>query len=608
MDIRSRTLAVLNLVVACAVTTALVISAPGAPATGAGTGFLQSTMGTDAWWIAMVQISMEQLLKVHIPAAPAPYPGHGLQRRDKKTDEMLADLNQEFAKRLNVLMAVYQASGGDKRPSVVEPLGITEGDGGLRSSDKQHELYKECRRLKTGANGKPVGDGSKPEDWEEVPPTERVGDPTGQKLVPYAAPGVPAFGWTLQPTGGKKNCHLFEEVKVGNIIYEIVGPVTWTWDSWHNFGLAVDLAERIQVAGQKEPPRALPGDPKGGPGGGDAGRAWNNVYLAAEAFGMVLGARWDKDRDPGHFEWHPKLHHIKPAPGTSGKALGPDKVDAGYSWKIPQKIYEANSSGLTVASVSIGALRVFELVEDRGWIAVRGEHYLTGEKDKAWTGSWLTFDPPIRLFPAFIPTDQLSLSGDADPRWQGITTVTRVHYEFNAHPSAINYYKDQVRVSYSIVATVHDFLKEADAHDPAHHPSEAARYKRVWDHYVYAVYGRAGILADAKGQRQHRQVSGGCSFDDKGEAAYRRGDPLVWDLHLAWNRDTGAVGGWVGNVGSGNQPVYDIVPDVGKGDSVYGALPQGAWDIPTAPPLPTASPCRTPPPPPPSPPSPGLQP
>src|SRR5438034_4276790 len=392
MGMRNRTHLVVNLVVACAITTALVISPPVftatapaaqeppppsgpsrpvAPAAGVGTGFLQGTMGADAWWPAMVQDAMEQALHIkHFRLPPAPYPGHGAKRFDKKTDEMLTDINQEYARRVNVLMAVYQASGGDKRASVVEPLGIAEATGGLRSLEEQHEIYKECRRLKKGGNK------NKPEDWELIPPAERVGK-WGAKNEPMwtEAPGmsVPVLAAMPRVIPLAPNCPVVKAKKAGNVVYEFMGPVTSVWQSYDNLGLAVDLVERIRDPDDKQKTKeALPNDPEGGTGPGfhEAAMAWYNLLRAAEALGMRAGSYWrDKngrpDPDPAHYEWHPKIHDINnaPAPKTPGKALNDDQVDAGYAWKIPQKLYVTSPTGLSQASVDL-ATTVFELVED----------------------------------------------------------------------------------------------------------------------------------------------------------------------------------------------------------------------------------------------------
>jgi hypothetical protein len=466
----------------------------------------------------------------------------------------------------------------------------------LRSLEEQHEIYKECRRLKKGGNK------NKPEDWELIPPAERVGK-WGAKNEPMwtEAPGmsVPVLVAMPRVIPLAPNCPVFKSKKAGNVVYEFMGPVTWVWQSYHNLGLAVDLVERIRDPDNKQKTKeALPNNPEGGTGQGfhEATMAWYNLLRAAEALGMRAGIYWrGEQNDPAHYEWHPKIHDINnaPAPKTPGKALNDDQVDAGYAWKIPQKLYVTSSIGLSQASIDL-ATTVFELVEDHGWIAIIRYHSVRGVKDKQWSGHWVTFDPPVRLFPAYIPTVYLKLGGRDEPKWYGVTTMTEVSYHQNQQNGDYkSYSQTQGRIPYFIEGRMTDLLKKGDvATNQNNDKSNLALYSRVRDHYVYEVQAAVRIREDAKWQSQGRQVFGcGSGRDEKSEGFYRTGNNLMPELHLGWDRDSGTVGYAVANVGSA--PI-DIVQN--PVETVSGNLPQGAWDSPVPPGPPAwAPPCPAPP-------------
>ncbi len=59
-------------------------------------------------------------------------------------------------------------------------------------------------------------------------------------------------------------------------------------DSWHNYGLAIDV---VAVRGTK----ALWNGP------------WEQIGMLGERHGLIWGGRFTKLRDRPHFEWHPGL-------------------------------------------------------------------------------------------------------------------------------------------------------------------------------------------------------------------------------------------------------------------------------------------------------------
>jgi hypothetical protein len=75
--------------------------------------------------------------------------------------DMTAQLNPEFAYRLDAVMAIYQGFGGID-------LGILPREGGLGTVEMQQNLYKKGRRIKDSdrADGS-ARDGTMEEDWEE---------------------------------------------------------------------------------------------------------------------------------------------------------------------------------------------------------------------------------------------------------------------------------------------------------------------------------------------------------------------------------------------------------------------------------------------------------
>jgi hypothetical protein len=102
------------------------------PASAAPSGGSSGLSGTASWPMELVREYVKKEYQVDVPLQPAPW----------RNQDMAARLNGEFVKRLNAVMAIYQALGGDTN------LGIESLSGGLRSADDQITLFKKCRRIR----------------------------------------------------------------------------------------------------------------------------------------------------------------------------------------------------------------------------------------------------------------------------------------------------------------------------------------------------------------------------------------------------------------------------------------------------------------------------
>ena len=497
-------------------------SAPQTSATS-GTKLLQ---GTGEWNVDLLRDMYKkkpQPDSVDVQRQPAPFPGQ----------EMLKTLNPEFANRINVLVAIYQSHGGAN-------LGIEPGTGGLRSRQSQINLYKVCRRLAKDAKGKPIGDGSKKSDWEEVPKAER----------------------------NATNC------AGGRIVTEeMVG--------WHNLGLAADFCYFSNGAcdSQKSPF-----------GTNNAGRKTIDAFVD---LGMRWGGWFKTLPDPGHLEWHPSLHKPE-AMGTPGTPLNNDEINnAVYKWKIPQTIFIWDRN---VDNPAVGSqLTVYDLIVFENWFYLKDTRTLQGQKDGTWGGIWYSFAPPIKLFPSYIPTTiwaALPREGDHE------TKVTLREYQQFEVNGTINHGKHEITtgvIRYALNVGVMDLQKVANT-KAWQHSGDQDPYENYQDGSVYRVMVKGELPSDTNVPPATHK---GIEFSEGGytSAEWTNSTPLYGmrlDLQMGWNRDDGSIGPASTLLESDSaRPVYYLKElmcyDSGTCTVYSGSLPKGAWDKEEPPPWPAVN-------------------
>lgn len=540
-----------------------------APPAAGGTGgtFLQ---GTAAWDIELVREFIKKEQGVDIGTSPPSYPNRNMTQQ----------LNQEFAKRIDALMAIYKAHGGDVNPRVVQDLGIVARTGGFRTHAEQIDHYKKCRRIKKGPDGRPVGDGSQKNHWEVVPAAERVGLGTRsadyERRVVTGQEGEEITVYVPRATRAQPNCEVFgvQWDYARQAWVEVMGTVTQSWVGWHNYGLAVDFGQNINQGGQRV--LGLPDD---------GAKAWNAMTNAAGDLGMISGRWWNCKVfcDPPHVEWHPRLHDASTVPGGPTSAAIPDSlVNAEYAWKIPDKIYTYSQDP---NNPHRDALTVLELVRCDAWICAKSRRILAGPQTADWQGDWWTYDPPIRLFPAYIPAIRLvrdEKRWPEDSQWGGKTSVTQRFYlrhttgrQNGESRSVLHYYHGEFRID--------DWQKKAHLRIEKDR-ADKAPYVNVRDASVYEIdiyvteRSGAGAARETISSRSQTVDANGFTREEsgtrKGQLPHR-----IW-LHLVWNRDNGRIG--LQMVQTGRSGVYDIQDRAGV-LTVGTQMPQGAWDMPAPP-------------------------
>jgi|SRR5579872_1200365 len=240
---------------------------------GSAGGLLQ---GTGKWDLELVKAYFKNPfsggLGLDISLPPGDYPNR----------QMLSRVNPEFAKRVDVLIAVWLAAGG-------KPIGIVPETGGLRTAQVQLNLYKQCRRPPPGGT-------------QSAAVSTWVLDYRGAHNEP--AKGLSSYDHFVKSDScpdGK--------------------PIEWAPVSWHNVGLAVDFGEynasRKYISNDDSFLRTV---------------WWLKVQSAMEKLGMIDGVSVE---DPRHVDWHPYLER----PTDKGAAW-----NSGYAWKLPSTIYEWHPS------------------------------------------------------------------------------------------------------------------------------------------------------------------------------------------------------------------------------------------------------------------------
>lgn len=552
-------------------------SSPGGSA--AGVSFLE---GTASWDIELVREYIKKVQKVDMAATPAPYP----------QQDMLSKVNPEFAKRVDALMALYQAHGGDKSPEVVKDLGIVPKTGGFRRPQEQIELYKECRRIKKIA-GKPVGDGSKPEHWEIIPPAERVAGWATEyerRIVPLRIEEGDSI--VLHVPRDQKlepNCHVFRlawDYRTQTHV-EVMGPVTHTWVGWHNYGLAADFSQVISavVDGKKIQALALPIGQNN-----VKKKAFEKMLDAVGSLGMTWGGWWQGAKnDPAHVEWHPRLRDPdKLTPSETALALTAEQM--GYKWKIPSRIFLLGRLGWFG---TVMRLTVLELVAEGGWISVKGQRTLYYDSPDRFRGFWTSYDPPVKLFPVYIATTKLERDEGKwpeDVKWRGKTTVTlrsfvesvdatgKVAHAMHSESTGVGHFGYQLYVT--------DWQK-AGIPSIEGKFTNAGHYARLRDSSVYEISVSILVLNDPKERvsTKSRDVRDGYTSDSsvEGQDNILNMLPQGWGgLRLAWNRDNGMIDAEVRLVKVEGGQVYDLT-NTDSQETVLDRLPNYVRDREKAP-------------------------
>lgn len=505
---------------------------------GAAGGFIE---GTAAWNMEMVREYYKREYQLDVKADPDAFP----------RQEMLDRMNPDFKNRFMAAMSIYQSMGGGE-------LGILPGPGGLRTAQSQIDLFKKCRRVKKGTAGK----GSERGHWEEIPAGERTA----------------------------ANCP--------------DGVVTGSWDGWHVYGMAADVAwfrngvftrSESGIGNALVPNFASPLH----------GNKWHLTTDMVGDLGLCPGLWWsERKKDKPHLELHPRLSHA-PFPenanlprlqaGVAGTALTNDQIEAGYKWKIPEKVfmrrYNVNNPRLTQY------LTVYEFIERQNWIYLKKMRTVRIAGTGEWLGSWMTFEPEIKLFPAWIPTprfDRDEKHWPDDVRWRGETSVVNEWY-FHTVDSGGKVSTDRRQMTsiarYYPDLKVKDRQKEADLKfwRDAHAKEQWADLQKT---SIYDVEVSINALKAGEASMETIMVKGR-QTDPEG---YTRNDWTKADegffetgigLYFGWNRDTGEVG--VHDVTDVDDlvTVFSLKPlrcsESGECTVVSSELPRGAFDKETPP-------------------------
>src|SRR5271163_1709469 len=106
------------------------------PVSAQGQG--QMLTGEGKWDMSMVQEYCKKLYHIDVSAAPTPYPDTDTKANGHRS--MLSTLNPEFRKRIDALVAIYQAFCRMYHENI--DIGIVPGSGALRTKEDQQNIYK----------------------------------------------------------------------------------------------------------------------------------------------------------------------------------------------------------------------------------------------------------------------------------------------------------------------------------------------------------------------------------------------------------------------------------------------------------------------------------
>jgi hypothetical protein len=498
---------------------------------------------------------------------------------------MAARLNGEFVKRLNAVMAIYQALGGDTN------LGIESLSGGLRSADDQITLFKKCRRIRVeehlSESGKlqvqPVGDGSKESDWEEIPQSERTGEGLVSQEIKIDGHGTRG---DAEKHGPLQDCGVkwVKQMPNGDVYGHTYGTVTEAWVSWHNLGLAADLTEILVDKKGKVYQNGLASN-----------SAWNR--LTATIFGdlgMTWGGWWPWD--PDHIEFHPQM----PSPrniGQPGQPLPDSQLRTQYTWKLPATVFDYRVD----IDPKQNILWVYTFgTQDDGTITLKALRTIKGEQSGAWDGDWATFDPPIPLFPAYIPTISLHRNSQKHPedvKFDSDTTVTAYSYIKNYWSDdkpSFDWRKHVGKVHYTLDLKMENRQFEANRaygmsvayYKPNRPNPEYDRIRKLWHYLAHtSVYDLRAVLSGdilAMGQQTGRRSDHDGYTEELDMALGASIGNRMGIIEFGWDRDGGKVGSGMvtAREQKGQYLLTEASPMEGGPFTVSDKLPPGAWDMP----------------------------
>jgi hypothetical protein len=437
----------------------------------------QMLTGEGQFDMAFVQEYFKKLNHIDVAATPAPYPDTDTKANGHRS--MLGTLNPEFRKRIDALVAIYQAFCRQYNENI--DIGIVPISGALRTKEDQQELYKKGRHQVPGT------DGTHQQDWQ-----------------PAHTPNA----------------------------------VTTVWVGWHQLGMAVDFGHYVNGVYKNDESSV-------------ESTAWRQTVEAAVRLGLVPGFFWHSIHDPAHIEWHPCWDEGAVSTiGTPGVALTDAQVNLGYKWKLPEWIYKhsvPNPSGLE--SKKPPTTDVYHLVKDGDWIALKSMHTITGQSLQGeWSGNWTQFQPPARLFPAYIPIMDVwrtPKSSPDDRKWRAQSKVVSIFYaqHINQGTRTLEASERTGTFSYLPGTGVRNLQMQAMEQYIKNDPYSAG-WKDLHDQYIYSiVVGLDNDGTQADGQLQTRvQDKDGYTFDGSAKLPDSKHVLEIVDFQLGWNHDTGEVG------------------------------------------------------------------
>jgi D-alanyl-D-alanine carboxypeptidase len=493
------------------------------PASAAPPGGSGGLSGTASWPMELVREYVKKEYGIDVSlAAPA------WRNRD-----MAARLNGEFVKRLDALMAIYQALGENPDLEIEKPYG------GLHSAQEQKDLYKLCRRIKRSFGlGQPIGDGSKESDWEEIPGNERTSEGL-QSQTGHVGGGTVVY----EKHGPLDNCSMIWVRKMPNgDVYQHTGPVTDAWVSWHNIGLAADLAETVVDKKGRVYDNGLPNSVP-----------WVKLTTIMGDLGMTWGGWWPWD--PDHVEFHPQMFSAESA-GTSGQPLPDSQLRTQYTWKLPDTVF---SYVVDIGNPNGDYLRVYTFgTQADGTITLKAFRTITGEQGGKWSGRWAAFDPPIPLFPAYIPTIRLGRNSHEHPedaKFDSDTTVTAYSYSksyWSDGKPSFDWRKHVGKVHYTLDLKMENRQFEANRaygmSVPYYKPnrSEYDRIRKLWHYLAHtSVYDlRADLSDESHGftMQQTGRRSDHDGYTEELDIASVASAFAIRIIEFGWDRDGGKVG------------------------------------------------------------------
>ena len=287
--------------------------------------------------------------------------------------------------------------------------------------------------------------------------------------------------------------------------------------------------------------------------------------MAVDSLGMISG-RTFTFHDLGHVEWRPFLSKAQGS-GPSGQALA--NINAGYKWKFPRTVYVWSPPVKNSPDGQSLIVYIFVSVKDdhdRSWIALQSERTIGGFPPNNWAGSWVTYNPPVWLFPAYIPTESLM---NYDKLYRAVSSVVQKKYEAGSSPngnSSKSWTESQGSLEYFPAFGIDDNKLQANVEygfaghllskncgesqcGAAAYNKRIAMYTAMHQHSYYFIY-RAATQTVGPGHEVTNRWKNINHDPQNGDHIYE-GNNSVQNSQLGsvslisltgWNRDTGAVG------------------------------------------------------------------